>query len=368
MARLRGDADETRLLARAAELVAVRSIATDADLGPLLDGATSTHGIDDAVFARLRHLFDAGAWVILESSIVDLPADLRWLFESGAVSLAQLAQLHAATDVTTVADLVDLLRHGTLRQLPEFGTTVEATLAHALPRLRQALPRLTLGRATAVSESILDIIRSHPGVAWAEHSGSLRRGQETVGDIEIVVSFDGAPTELFDAIVDGGLISRCLHRSARRLYVLIDSTQVGIRIAEPSVAGATLLYLTGSHAHIDELQARAKRRGWSLGLSGLDRGDGRPPLGRAEQDVYEALALQWIPAEIRDGGDELRAAETGTLPLLIERRDIRGDLHVHTQYRMAGTAPRPWSAPPPRSATSTLRSPITRHIRRPAAA
>jgi DNA polymerase (family X) len=332
LARLRGDAEETRLLARAAEVVGARGITSDADLGPLVDGTSDVADVDKAVVSRLRHMYDAGAWVILESSIVDVPADLRWLFESGAVSLTQLAELNAVTGATTAADLGDLLRNEGLRYLPAFGAAAEATIGHALTRLRQAIPRLTLGRAVAVSEPVLETLRSYPGVEWAEPAGSVRRGQDTVGDIEIVVSFGGSPSGLFDAIMGGVPVSRCLHRSARRLYVLVDSTQVGIRVAEPSLAGATLLYLTGGHAHIDELHARARRLGWTFSTHGLDRADGRPPVGRTEKDVYDALSLQWIPAEIREGGDELRAAETGTLPTLIKRSDIRGDLHIHTDY------------------------------------
>lgn len=328
LARIRGDAHDTNVLARAATLVAAHRIVSDADLLPLLESGEID---DESVRTRLRHMYEAGGWVMLESAIADLPADLRWLFESGVVTLEQLADLHATSQATAAADLGDLVRRGAIRDTASLGPDVEHAIARRLPRLRDGLPRLTLGRASSVAESVLRVLRDAPSVEWAEAAGSLRRGQETVGDVEIVVSVED-PSAALQAVLDQVDVARCLHRGPRRLYVLTDSTQVGIRCASPVSAGAVLLHATGSHAHLDQLHARAVRRGWTLDPQGLNRGGDIPPIGRTEQAVYSALDLAWVPAEIRDGGDELRAAETGTLPGLITRADIRGDLHMHTEY------------------------------------
>jgi DNA polymerase (family 10) len=276
-------------------------------------------------------MFQAGAWVLRESAIADLPADLRWLFESGAITIEQLAQLHAATGATSAADLAAELQREPARVGRGLDTETATAIAAALPGLQRTAARLTLGRATMLVEPILSVLQSHPGVVWAEAAGSLRRGQETIGDVELVAATT-SPATLFAAILDHVDLVRILHRSERRLYVLTDGVQIGIRCPLPSQAGATLLHLTGSHAHVGQLRARAARRQWSLEPKGLVRNQGQPPLGATEVDIYNALEMLWVPPEIRNGDDELAAAEAGTLPTLISRADIRGDLHMHTNY------------------------------------
>lgn len=315
------------MLALAAEQVSALGIRTDKDLAPLVESGP----FDDPVVTRLRHLFDAGGWVILESAIADLPGDLRWLFESEAVTIDQLAALHGATTSTSAADLADLVRRQALRALPGYSVEVEQAVANALPQLRASRRRLTLGRAAAIADNVLDPLRALSRVQWAEAVGSIRRGQETVGDIEIVVA-TADPDDAFGQLLGAIDIGRFLHRSRQRLYFITDGTQVGVRCAPPASAAAVLLHMTGSYQHLDLLHARAARRGWILGPAGLDRVDGHRPLGETEEEIYAALELQWIPAEIRNGDEELRAAETSTLPTLLDRRDIKGDLHMHTTY------------------------------------
>jgi DNA polymerase (family 10) len=125
---------------------------------------------------------------------------------------------------------------------------------------------------------------------------------------------------------------REIYRSPRRLYVKLEREQVGIRCPTPDSAGATLLALTGSAAHIEQLSELARRRGWVLDREGLHRGGGASPLGATEEAIYAALDLPFVPPEIREGGGELKAAVEGTLPALIEASHIRGDLHVHTRW------------------------------------
>lgn len=331
IAHMRGDEDELRALSKAAAIADRHRVRTDKELGPLVEGIMDAEAIDDEGLKRLRHLFDAGGWVLLESVIADLPADLRWLFEAEAVTLDQLATIHSVTGATSVADFADLVRRGQLRSLPGFTLDTEASVAQVLPHLRQTRRRIPLGRATAIAENVLGPLRAHPAVRWAESAGSLRRAQDTVGDIEILAATDRPEDVLTDVLAHVD-ITRFLHRGPRRLYILTDGTQVGIRCPDPASAAAELLLHTGSHRHLDALHARALRKGWSLSPEGLSGSDGSPRGGDTEQEIYQALDLQWVPPEIRDGDQELRAAETGTLPPLLARAAIRGDLHMHTTY------------------------------------
>ena len=313
---------------RAAELVRARRIESDADLGPLFE--TTLPDCDPEMLRRLRQMCEAGGWVLVESALADLPADLRWLLESGAVTIEQLADIHRSLAVTSAADLAAAVGERALRALPGFDADAEAAVGAALPGLRTLIPRIPLGRATATAEVLLQPLRTVPGVVWALPAGSLRRGQDMVGDIEIVASTD-RPADAIEALLSL-LDCHILHRSRRRLYLVTDRTQAGVRLPEPSNAGATLLYLTGSAAHFEALRAHAAAGGWRLTADGLYQADGTLVPAATEDVIYAALGLPCIPAEIRDGNEEVAKAIRGELPTLVARGDIRGDLHMHSTW------------------------------------
>src|SRR5204862_6371604 len=134
LATIRGDVAEASLCLRTAELVRARGIESDADLGPLFE--TTLHDCDPEMLRRLRQMYEAGGWVLVESALADLPADLRWLLESGAVTIEQLADIHRSLAVTSAADLAAARRERALRALPGFDADTEAAVAAALPGLR----------------------------------------------------------------------------------------------------------------------------------------------------------------------------------------------------------------------------------------
>lgn len=276
-------------------------------------------------------MHEAGGWVLLESAIADLPADLRWLYESGAVTIEQLGSIFHTLGAASAVDLLAAARSGTMQQLPGFDASVEANVLATLPNLRAAIPRIPLGRAMAIAGPILSRLHNARGIESAVPVGSLRRGHDTVGDIEIVATAVDA-TAAFDELVQCPDTARTLHRSDRRLYLLTDRVQVGVRCPPPQVSGAALLHLTGSVAHLDALRGLAAERGWSLDSGGLARGAGAPRIAESEEAIYAALGLPWVPPEIREGTEAITAAQRGDLPTLITRADIRGDLHMHTQW------------------------------------
>ncbi len=326
---MRGDVAEAALWARAVDLVRARHIESDADAGPLFDDPPP--GSDHDVLKRLRQMYEAGGWVLVESAIADLPADLRWLFESGAVNIEQLAEAHRALGVISVADLGEAVREQKLRGLAGFSAEVEAGVARTLPALRSRIPRIPLGRAIALADSVIEPLRAVPGVAWALPVGSLRRGQDMVGDVEIMAPTE-QPADALAALLALPTSSHVLHRSDRRLYVLTDRVQIGVRLPPVATAGAELLYLTGSRKHFEALQAHAAARGLSLKAGGLQTVHGELMPAVTEADIYQALGLPFIPPEIRNGDDEIAAGSRGTLPALVSREDIRGDLHMHSLW------------------------------------
>jgi DNA polymerase (family 10) len=317
------------LFTRAATLVNAHGIGSDADLGPLLEQPPVD--TDPDILRRLRHMYDAGGWVLLESAIADLPVDLRWLYESGAVTIEQLATIHHALGATSAADLEAALHQHAFQALPGLDASVEGAIAGALPTLRARIPRIPLGRATAIVEPLLAQLRSTVGVEWASPVGSLRRGEDTVGDIELLAAA-GDPSAAIDAIGHRPEFARTLHRGGRRLYMLLDRVQIGVRFPEPGNAGAALLHLTGSPAHFNALRSIAEQRGARLEPGGLFAYDGTLLASGSEEEIYAGLGLPFIPPEIRYGGDELTAAGRGELPAVITHADIRGDLHMHSTW------------------------------------
>src|SRR4051812_8022275 len=179
---MRGDLAEAALWTRAVAMMRDLGIQSDADTGPLFDNPPS--GTDPEILKRLRQMYEAGGWVLVESAIADQPADLRWLFESGAVTLEQLGLMYRELGVTSIADIGAAAREQKLGALPGFNPAIEEAVAAALPGLRSRIPRIPLGRAVAMAELVLEPLRA-ASVAWALPVGSLRRGQDMIGDIEI---------------------------------------------------------------------------------------------------------------------------------------------------------------------------------------
>ena len=326
---MRGDVVEAALWMRALALVCSHNIESDADTGPLFENPAPDS--DPEVLKRLRQMYEAGGWVLVESAIADLPADLRWLFESGAVTIEQLGAIHHDLGVTSAADMAAAVREQRLRALPGLNAEVEAAVGAALPALRARIPRIPLGRAVGIAEMMLAPLRDVPGVRWTMPVGSLRRGQDMVGDIEILAPTD-EPAAAVEALLSLAAAAHVLHRGERRVYVLTDRQQIGILLPEPANAGAELLYLTGSRAHFEALQAHAATRGLTLKADGLYAADGTRTPAAAESDIYASLGLPFIPPEIRNGDEEIALASRGALPTLVSRDDIRGDLHMHSTW------------------------------------
>ena len=327
---IRGDASEQARFARASAFVQARGLAAESSLAALFDASLAPADADADVIKLLRQMHESAGWVLLESTIADLPADLRWLYESDAITLDQLAELHRRLGVTTAADLAAAIDEGRLSD-PGLGEGIAAAVANVLPTLRAATPRIPLGKATATIEPILARLAAQPGVSWAFPAGSLRRGEETVGDIEIVASVEN-PAAAIGAVLEepGGV--RSLHRSARRVHALVDRVQVGVVLPDAERAAATLLYRTGSPRHVAELRRRAHIEGLTLSSMGLFAADGTLVAASSEAAVYDRLGLPFIPPELRGGDREFAAADEGALPRLVSQGDIHGDLHMHSTW------------------------------------
>src|SRR5918995_6079599 len=192
--------------------------------------------------------------------------------------------------------------------------------------------RMLLDDATVLGDEILSFVRSHPATERAEVGGSLRRMKETIGDIDIVAASTD-PASLADDFAEAPFAEEVLAHGPKKVFILSGGTEVDLRIVDPEAYGTLLHHFTGGQAHNISLRERAVKMGINISEYGLaEIGTGRYEPVAGEGEIYSRLGLDYIPPELREDTGEIEAAEKGKLPNLVEVSDVRGDLHVHTNY------------------------------------
>ncbi|MGC1653606.1 MAG: PHP domain-containing protein, partial [Candidatus Sulfotelmatobacter sp.] len=247
-----------------------------------------------------------------------------------ALGPVRVRALFTKLRVRGIDDLRRVLADGRLSSVRGFGPKILAELARALEETQDKPPqRVPLSVAAQYAKPLKTFLESVPGVTRVEIAGSYRRGRDTVGDLDVLVcaAQDAAPILALKRY--GELRKLTAAGATKASGILRSGLQVDVRVLEPQSFGAALHYFTGSRDHNIHIRRRAQERGYKLNEYGLFRGNHRIA-GATEEDLFSALALPWIPPELREDRGEIEAAERGTLPKLIETTDLKGDLHVHT--------------------------------------
>ncbi len=209
------------------------------------------------------------------------------------------------------------------------GLKKEQLILQAIEERQRFAGRHLLSRATDMAESLVAYLKEHAPGAEIATVGSVRRGTETSGDLDILAS--GADLSLADVFTRFPLVERVLANGGTKASILIrGGFQADLRIVTPEQRGAALQYFTGSKAHNIALRDRALERGWKLNEYGLFDADDRSIASATETEIYRALGLDFIEPELRENRGELDAAAEHALPSLITRADLKGDLHMHT--------------------------------------
>jgi DNA polymerase (family 10) len=291
-------------------------------------------GIGTSIAAKIEELLTTGALEQLEEISEDVPAELRELVNLPGLGPRKVQRLHEELGVSSLDDLERACKGARVRQLTGFGEKSEAKLLAGIDSYRRHRGRLRIDEAEAVLEELLPHLRAVEGVRSVEPAGSYRRRRETVGDLDILVTSDES-ARVMEAFIAFPAVEEVPSRGDTRSSVVLDNgLQVDLRLLEPSVYGAALMYFTGSKEHNIQLRTLAKARGYKTSEYGLFEGESRIA-GRSEGEIYARLGLQWIPPELRERQGEIEAAGEGKLPELIELEQIRGDLQMHT-YRSDG--------------------------------
>lgn len=276
---------------------------------------------------------------LAEDRTPQILADLSEEVPTGLVEVTRLpgvgprtaGRLWRELGVTNVEEVANL-EEGSLSSLKGFGKKSEERILSAARTYNSTERRMLLNEASALGDHVLRFVRSHPATERAELAGSLRRMKETVGDLDVVAA-SSDPASLADAFADAPFADEVLAHGPKKVYIVTGGVEVDLRIVAPQAYGSLLHHFTGGQAHNIVLRERAVKRGINISEYGLARaGTGEYEPVATEEELYSRLSLPLIPPELREDAGEIEAGERGELPDLIETEDVRGDLHVHTNY------------------------------------
>lgn len=309
---------------------------------------TRVRGIGDSTARKIVEYLETGEIAMLTELRERVPAGVVELTRVPGLGPSMARRLHDELGVDSLDALRAALDAGAVEELSGVGPKTASNLAAGLERLgAKDSDRVPVADVLDTAEELrarLLVVGGVVDVAWA---GSLRRLRETVGDVDLLVSSDDPAAVAVALRDDDQLVERVLASGAAKTSVLVRGgqgvmgLQVDVRVVEPAAWGAALVYFTGSKAHNVRLRERALRRGLSLSEYGLHR-DGERVAGATEEDVYEALGLEWIPPPMREDTGEVEAADPGhasaALPRVVTVDDVRGDLHGHSDFSGDGKA------------------------------
>jgi DNA polymerase (family X) len=290
-------------------------------------------GIGKDLAGKIRALVDTGEIDLHRDLLKKVPAGLLELRQIHGLGPKRIKSLSEQLKVRDKAGLRRAAEAGALSALPGFGAKLEQQILHALTEHEQspAAGRTMWSEAARIVDALIAHLKKCPAAELIEVAGSFRRRRDTVGDLDILVA-SSRPEPVMKQVVGFEQVKETLGSGGTKTSVVLQSgLQVDVRVVERKSFGAALCYFTGSKAHNIQLRRIAQQKHLLLNEYGLFRGE-RAIAGADEKGVYRALGLDWIPPELREDRGEIDAAAKHKLPKLIERADLRGDLHTHSTW------------------------------------
>ncbi|MFZ5842334.1 MAG: DNA polymerase/3'-5' exonuclease PolX [Pseudomonadota bacterium] len=286
--------------------------------------------IGDDLAGKIATISATGSCPLLERLKQEVPSSLTELMHLPAIGPARARQFFHELGIDSLSALQQAADQHRLQTLRGIGAKLEQQIATSLQEHLASSRRFLRPLALAAVQAIVDDLRQLDGVSQLEIAGSARRQRETVGDIDILVVADDSRS-VTRSLAGHADVARVLSEGNQRATVVLhDGLQVDVRVVSAPHVGAALQYLTGSKAHGIALRRLAQSRGYKLNEYGLFDGS-KAIAGATEAGIYQALGLDPIPPELREDQGEMAAAATHRLPQLLNRADLRGDLHVHSR-------------------------------------
>ena len=301
-----------------------------ADMVAKGEDLTELPGIGDDLAAKIQEIVATGQCKALEKLRKQVPPSITELLKIPGLGPKRVRALYDTLKVKSIDQLAKAAQAGKIRELEGFGEKTEQTILAALAAHVTEQKRFKLAIAAQYAEPLKQYLEKVPGVQQVVLAGSYRRFKETVGDIDILVTATGAE-KVMDKFTTYDEVREVLAKGETRATVILKcNLQVDVRVVDPDCYGAALQYFTGSKAHNIEIRRLAQERRLKISEYGVFRGE-RRVAGETEESVYRAVDLPWIPPELRENRGEIEAARAGKLPKLVELKELRGDLHVHTK-------------------------------------
>jgi len=302
------------------------------DIGKL----TAIDGIGEASAKKIIEFIETGKVKEHQSLLAEIPSGLLDVLDIPGLGPKTVKLLWEQASVTDIPSLEKAIASGKLEKLPRMGAKTVQNIIESIAFAAKSSERIRLGEALPVAEAIVDHLKTIAGVKRLQYAGSLRRGSETIGDIDILAS-TSKPKDLAEAFRSMEGVEKVLAAGETKSSIrLAAGIQVDLRIIDGESFGAALMYFTGSKQHNVAMRERALKRKLRLNEYGLFPDDGideppqkrgiKPVASKTEEEVFESLELPWVPPELREDRGELSAR----LPALLEPADIRCDLHTHT--------------------------------------
>ncbi len=293
---------------------------------------TEIPGIGKGIALVLGELCQHGSFEKRDALLALYPPTLLDLMRIQGLGPKGVALVYQHYKVATIDELERLCMEQKLRELPRMGAKLEEKVLKSIAQYRQRTGRFLLSFGKKTAAELTSYLSETEGIEHIEAAGSLRRGKETIGDLDLLVTGPGAGDAL-ERFVKHPKAHSVLGKGPNKASIQygLEGLQVDLRALPHESYGAALQYFTGSKEHNIVLRSRAQKLGLTLNEYGLFRVEGEQRVaGETEEEVYQQLGLAWIPPELRENCGEIEAALENRLPKLIELSDIRGDLHMHT--------------------------------------
>ncbi|UPV73297.1 helix-hairpin-helix domain-containing protein [Halorussus limi] len=302
--------------------------------------------VGESISKKVVEAVETGTFEQLEEKRAEMPVEMAELTSVEGVGPKTVGDLYRALDVRDLDDLENAAREGEIREVSGFGEKTEQNILEGIQFARESQGRKLLGDARPVGEAALEFFEAIPEAGRCELAGSLRRWKPTIGDIDVLVGSDDRQA-VIDAFTEWSEADEVIEAGTDKASVRSDGQRVDLRVVVPEEFGSALQYFTGSKEHNIRFRNYAIDRGFKINEYGVfdvsevedpDAGQrvGERVAGETEAGMYEAVGLPYIEPEMREDRGEIAAAADGDLPDLVEEDEIRGDLHLHTEWSDGG--------------------------------
>lgn len=290
-------------------------------------------GVGEGLAKKIKELVETGKLEYFEKLKKEIPPELLKMLDISGFGPRKIAAVYNKLGIKTIEELREAAEKGKLRDLEGFGEITEKNILRGIQLMDKTSGRVLLNVAYYHGNRYIEYLKKHKKIKRLSIAGSLRRMKETIGDIDILASSD-EPDEIMDYFVKYPDVQRILMKGSTKSSVILnDELQVDLRVVENKSFGAALQYFTGSKEHNVKMRSIAIKKGFKLSEYGLfEKSTGRFIVGENEEDIYKKLGLMFIEPELRENRGEIEAAEKNKLPNLVKYSDIKGDLHVHSNY------------------------------------